>query len=292
MALKVTMFFNQWNAGWTETLYHPDGTTPPADLTNDYKWLCQYRANLLSTGGIVTALRISVEGKRNLANTFNLVQKVQREGWPTEFGNSADVVSTDALYSLSMIGGGSRIYTFRGLPDAGVERDSQGNPTLRAEFSTRAFRFFNRAYTMGLGMRQLVTPSINPAIKYLPVRSIAISPTNFNNSLVQTSEALVFLDPLNKALVFKGGKYRNELPGFPRSVPVLAESNAGGVWSYEIPYRVRGGNTVVPPGMAVIGLSYVYKGIGDWTFRTFSSRKTGRPIGARRGRSQVVFTRQ
>lgn len=284
MALKVTIFYNQFNRGWTETWYTNGSSLPSTIPVADYNAL-DASIKIRGIGTNIYAIRYSVEGGAGNSITFPTKNSFEAVGVNQWNGTSTppEPVSTTAVYKLIGSNGLRKRIFLRGLQDSDVVRDEQGADVPSAHLNQSVANYFSLAMTAGWSIRQVQTPR-NTNISYQSVVSLTPVPGNPNQTTVLFQGEQIFTaTPLTFARF--AAIPTDDVPGFPRIAPVLATTAAPGP-TIIITYRLRGNAAYAPAKMRLIKLAYNYLPFTSNVFERFSEHKTGRPFGSLRGRSR------
>lgn len=281
--LKLTMFFNAQNAGFSETFYN-DGTEPVQLRTSLDNAFFQAATKFRHISVVLKAVRISrvdQAGKSILFQPYPLCQGTRF----TEAEPGADVVSTAAVYRLTGQNGQARRLWCRGLADFDIVRDEFGNDTESAALRTMRVDYFTQLKRLNFQIRYQAKPP-EALLTYNKVANV-----NFAG-LSNPNRANIVLNPFNplivagKRLVFSG--VPSDLPNFPRTTQVLAVNTIIGVPNLEISYRLPGGLLVIPRKMQAWESVHLTTAINETAFERFGSHRTGRPFGSLRGRSRAA----
>lgn len=286
MPLKVVLFYNQSNRGWTETFFAPQDN-PPGHVegiwTRIVKAAIRFRHPLTSLYGI----RFSMLSGAKKSIFFPLSTKYKPD---TGFNQSTpDLVGADGVWQLRGQDYSKRAISLRGLYENAVERLQDGTDKPSAELIKAVDLYLDTLAENSMAIRVASTPNNSALISYDPERAD--------------------FDPLNLAWVriwYKtlGGpgfavgdavrfssKFKFFMPGFPsvakvRSITVDPPYTK---YSFDYTYRPSGSTNLV--NCHTILAQYQYKTITDWDFQRLSTRDTGRPFGSLRGRSRTAVAR-
>lgn len=283
MPCKMTIYYNLFNAGFSETYFH--NSDDPQALSNAipnsfYQKAARFRHSACS----VKAARFSRVG--------GVRQSILKRPYPVAQGASsglaqqtADVVSTTCVYALQSATGKIRRVWFRGLNDGDVTRDAAGNDVMFGILSGYVDAWISALITAGFCIQVVQRPPAG-ALTYKKV--LAVQPLNPDNA----TRSMFFTDPnvppyiVGQKLSFVG--IPGTLPRFPRSAEVLFVTVIDGINNYQIAYSLPGGVGINPASMKVTPLLFAYEAIFDWAFERYGEHKTGRPFGSLRGRSRAV----
>jgi len=283
MPSKMTLFFNQYQSGWSETYYHSqDDPAALAQTINNpfYQAASQFRHNSV----ILRAARFSRVG--GVRASFLIRPSPTAQGariYPLDPG--PDVVSTTAVFLLSAANGIRRRVWIRGLADNDVHRDDFGNDILSPIMRQQTESYFALLKTLGFQIRNVNRPPTGGMV-WRQVSTVnhlfQTQPDRCDFVLKQELPALVSGDLIS----FTG--IPTNLPRFPRSSMIIAATTRDGVNNYTINYSLPGGVSVAPKNLKVTSLSYSQANIYTSVFERFGEHKTGRPFGSLRGRSRAV----
>lgn len=289
MASRIVVYFNQANAGWSETFY--TYLTDIPDDINSPAWQEFLSASLAMRAQptILMGVRWTQLDPPNRSYFFPVgIQNFFANQVQFLTDGPPDVVATDAWFQWNSPAiGGKRAVTIRGLPDSFVTKKSNANPDPPANFVKAYRRYFDSIAALNLQMRALQRTTTGLYVKY-PVQSVTAHPTNENWSVITTTVATGY-NPLENPQVIFRGVPKNNLPGLPRITQVLA-ATAAAPFTITVPYRYRGaGPSVTPAKMTFQRTAYVQDNIGTYNFIRYSTRNTGRPFGSLRGRAKSVI---
>jgi hypothetical protein len=290
MPLKIVIFYNQNQRGWTETYYSPSSSTPrdfirairPISLSQFVK----FRNKTVFLYGI----RASVIGQNR--NSFTSVfigdQAITGLGDAND-KTGPDVTTTDGFVDLYAANGAKRPLYLRGLNETDVNISIIGQPVPGANLTDGIQGMVATIKGQGWCIQQEQRPP-NAALLWYPVTTVA---PNNDLALITLFGTITFQGAAPYQVVFQGIP-RDDLPGFPRMATVLGSVVAGGNTILTISYRVRnqGGGTYAPVKLKVTQVVNTYQPITDYDFVGFGERKTGRPIGVSRGRTRPAVRAQ
>ncbi len=289
MSLKVVLFYNQFQRGFTETWYMP-GTNPPATLPNGmdamFKAAIQFRAG----GTVLSGCRFSQTDARQ-ATTYRFQKTyVSTQAPQSDTGEAEDVVSTTAVWRLSDNTFHSKLMYIRGLQDRDVVRD----PISGADVPTAALlaalnNYKEKAIAAGMQLRYQKNPSNTPGFNNWQVTQVDKQGANVNLSVLT-----VALDPLgditNGMIVGVRGIRKNDCPGLPKTFKCIIIDHAIPV-TITFTYKFRNQAPVMPANAFVFKVDYSYQNLAVAEFLDFSEHKTGRPFFQPRGRASVGLRR-
>lgn len=287
MTMKVTLFYNQNNRGWTETWF-ASGEDPPLTLNAALKNIFAKAIYFRSALTTLEWVRFSVVGKPQRVNSFRLSNVVSAQ---TSSTVGPDVVSTDALWKIITQNYARRTISLRGLVDNSVLRNPvtgafEPTPGLVAQVDA----YLNAVYATGWQMQVTQTPQNTPGLPSARVTTISRDLVDNTKSYVTLSAALVGLIVGDKLRVY-GKIDPKKLPLFPKHPTVLA-IDPGPPFKVQIAYELPSDASVTPDTMQATKLIYNYPTIFDWAFQALSKRDTGRPFGSSRGRRSAAGARR
>ena len=284
MALKLTLFFNMNQQGWTETWYHPSSLDPVAFINGLQDAFYQASVAFRGPNVLLYAIRASVVGTRK--NYSYPLQRYNYTGPPSGgAGDYQEDVATDAVFKIYGQLGQKRHVFFRGLRDLDVEKTLDGADNPSARLTKLVGLWIAQLAAYNLSIQYLVKPP-NGGLVYYPVDIVApFSATSPNSNLAVPVP--VPLGGTSGILLFQGIP-RNDLPGFPKQVAPISQTGTTPN-TVMIPYRYRAQTaTYSPQKLKFCILTYAYDVVSFPEFVSFSERKTGRAFGASRGRSRVA----
>jgi hypothetical protein len=298
MPCKVVVFYNQAERGWSETFYIPD-SVPPVTL-NSTAWVSFLTAaiGLRAAPCVIKAVRITPIGVATVSQLY-VTSSQYYSGGTNGLGSGLlpDPSSTDAVFQLYNFALTTKRRIFvRGLPDAWVIRDAQGNDLQAGTFITAYNKFFSGMTGLGGEIRRTLPPGAPPN-QLISVQQVNAHVTNPNWSTLTLAAASTYNLATNPIILSRGVPF-DDLPGFPRRATVVALSDAN-PFTVTIAYRFRNTQAVHPKNMRIQQTAYAYEFIkpatsttGGWIFERFSEHKTGRPFGSLRGRSRALVRAQ
>lgn len=283
MPSKMTLFFNQYNAGFSETYYHSqdDPGLLAADTPNS---LYQAATNFRHTSVLMKAVRFSRVGGARGSYLIRPSPKAQGQQ-TTPIDTGPDVVSTTAVYLLSTSSGIRRRVWVRGLADLDVKRDAFGNDLQSASLQNATQAYFGQLKSLGFQVRSVNRPPTAGLTwrNVVSVQHILTTDPNRATFFLQVeAPALNVGDQVS----FNG--ISSSLPHFPRSTTILAKQVVDGITNYTIAYQLPGGVSVSPKALKLTSLTYSQATLYTAAFERFGEHKTGRPFGSLRGRSRAV----
>lgn len=284
MALKVVMFFNSYDRGWTET-YYATGSSPIA-YAAQYLTLANLTPFISWRAADVTfyEVRISLIGSPRVTYSIVQGQLPQPQGvyGPTQPEGPAD----DALVLLRSTVGISRHLWLRGLQASMVQYATDGTDNPPALLLSTIASIVSGMQQCQLCIQNATIPLPNSGL-WTQVASAAPSAGGPTNTTLTVAPAST-LTPPYPALYFQGIP-RNQMPGFPRTLIPIAV--AGG--NVIVPWTYRSStDPYVPPKLKYCTLTDTYNAINNGSFVKYGIRKTGRPFGVPRGRTPVTIKRQ
>lgn len=290
MPFKVVFMFNQFQRGWSE-VYYSLGTGSPKGLfdsiVSDPVMLGIMAPRSVDT--ICFGVRISLIGQPRVSYSQEVGGKYVGARGAGIAGDRADVVSTDCVVRLLSAAAQSRKTFMRGLADSDIKRDLYGIDIFTPEF-TGALSAYKRALTSaGLSMRAASRPPDRIA-GWTFVRQLESAGQNSKLTLDQGKTTLLSVG----SMISFVGIDRNDIPGFPRIMPVLAIDVTDPIHpTITVPYRNRSGTQAyIPDLLRFYPDVYTYPEITDLIPESFSERKTGRAFGVPRGRLPTAISRQ
>lgn len=281
----MTLFFNQYAAGFSETFYHPsmDPTTLQVTIPNSlYKAAAAFR----HVSVILKAVRFSrVEAPK--ASVLWLPSPRAQGTRYSDEEPGPDAVSTTAVYVLSTQTNQRRRIWCRGLADVDVTRDAFGNDIESASLIKMRNNYFLALNEAGFCIRYGDRPPAggltwkNVTKVYLKANPVSPS-TRCTIQVVEAAAGFAVGDIVQ----FDG--VPGTLPRFPRTNRIEAVNAGAGVTDYQIAYSLPGGVTVDTGKLRVTRAQSSNALITRWSFERFGEHKTGRPFGSLRGRSRGV----
>lgn len=289
MALKLVLFYNQFQRGFTETWYMP-GTNPPSNLPPGVDNMLRKAIAFRATGTILTGARFSQTDARQ-SSTFRFGNSyTAANSGILSIPPAEDVVSTSLVWRLSDNTFHSKLMYVRGLVDQDVVRSViDGTDVPSAALTAGLVAYKNAAIAAGMQVRYQKTPSNTPGFLSWQATQVAPVGGNVNLSTVsfQGNPAADLL--AGNIVTFKGFK-KNDLPGFPKTAKII-DVAIGPPYEIIITYRFRGSSTVKPGNAFASNVSFVYQNLAIQEFIEFSEHKTGRPFFQPRGRASVALRR-
>lgn len=285
MTMKITVFYNENQRGWTETYYTASASLPGDWLTANppSTWypLVKYR----SVNTYMYGVRASTIGVPRQTSTYVFTGNNILQGAGVTLGGETgpDVSSTDGFVEIYGVNNHKRPLYVRGLNDNDTKILLGGIPAPSAYLAAGL-----QAHISALRAKQLCvqwqTRPTGGALVYTPVQQVAANPINYTQSTCFVPSAAQL--PVTGTELSFLGIPTDDLPGFPRKAVVVGQSSGGGNYSFIIAYRFRASSTPwIPKNLRFVPTTNNYDVISTWTFVEFSERKTGRPIGVPRGRS-------
>jgi hypothetical protein len=283
MATKMVLFYNQFNAGFSETFYSPNDE-PISVATSVSNAFLQKAVKFRAISVFLKAIRFSrTDGERR-----SFLQRPYPKAQGTRFETAevgADIVSTSAVYALQSAAGKHRRIWLRGLADADVRRDEFGNDIPSATLQKDVDAYFKGVFALGFAIKFVKRPPTD-GLTWRKVGAVQrIGVTNPNRSTFFTLPDAPLLT-VGTVVSFRG--IPSTLPRFPRKAEILAVDTIDGVTNYTIAYQLPGGVSVGPKNLQFTAYTPAYSVMDDYAFERFGEHKTGRPFGSLRGRSRAV----
>jgi len=285
--LKIVLFYNQGNRGWTETWWS-EGETPPYTLNtalmNIFKLAVAFRSPLTTLEWV----RFSVVGSPQKVNSFRLANKVAAQTNPE---SPPDVVSTDAVWKMITDTFARRTISLRGLLDDSVVRDPvSGAPMPTAGLVSQVEAYLKAVQKAPWMIRSIKTSVNTPGWPKQKVTSVNADP------VVSTRSRLTLVTPLANIVVgdklrFTGKVDPKALPLFPTSPTIIAITD-GPPQVVTIEYEMPNNLIYFPTNLIASELQYNYEPIFSYDFQSLSKRDTGRPFGSGRGRRSAAGSRR
>jgi len=293
---KITLFYNQFTQGWTETWYYT-GTLSPSYFTDTpLPSLLFNSIQFRAVGTSLVAARYSIIGQpRSTFTTFFGNKYVTP---PVAGGKPADVSAEDLLIKLLANGGATKHMYIRGLQWQDTQRDPEtGLPDISAFLLQGLQQYLTSCFINQWAIQAQQNPFANPGLFNAQVVSIAPTAGNSEQSDLVINFAPVFAGT-NPSVIFHGVD-KNDLPGFPRACPVVAYGNAPSPY-IRIPYRFRAAtNPYLPQRLTLWQQLYTYQPIlqpqvssGQLQIINLLTRKTGKAFFVPRGRTRAAITRR
>jgi len=260
--LKVTFFYNQFQSGWTEQFAF--ATTDPRSWIEDETKIFMFsQMALLRAGGTVLyavrAQQANVSAPKSYQKLLNIAAPIAASPLSAQV---ADVVSTSLQLQINGTTGKRRLLSLRGLKDGEVVRapDSGGTRPGGNLISTLNV-IWGELKRYGLQIASAARPPDAGAPMAI-VAKITPNPQTGNYSDVTVTSDILAGKVLPAPVNFLGIP-KDDVPGFPTNVKVLAKTTAA-PWIYTVDYKVL----------------------------RFTERKTGKVFGGLRGRARGVVKRQ
>jgi hypothetical protein len=284
MGLRVTLFYNQFAAGWSETWFKEDSSPPALIPPLDYA-ACEKAIRFRARGTILKAIRYTADTANGQSNSFALNLEPYKNYGETDTVSDPDIVAATCVFKLSGAVGVRRRIFLRGMEDIEITRSpTTGADILDATTRDATDAFWAAAKTAGWKIRQQVSPK-NAVVQQYAVLRMAPSAGNPNYTEVFLTSSLPWQVAPIPGIRFTRIPFDN-LPGFPRkTVPVSFSLVSNSV---TIPYRMRQAGEYAPPVMKALVVAYTYPAFTTQQFERFSFHKTGRPFGSLRGRSRSL----
>jgi uncharacterized protein Usg len=279
----MTLFFNQYGAGFSETFFHPsdDPATLQSTIVQGYY---QLAVNFRHTSVILKAARFSKTNTPKKSVLWIPTSTAQGTRYSTE-EPGPDAVSTTAVYRLAAANGKRRNIWCRGLADIDVRRDAFGNDLESATLKQMRNDYF--LATSGYGF--CIGYDLKPPEGALVWTRVPLVVAGSFQAATRTKLRLPVGVPFTAGQVVQFKGIDGTLPGFPRKAQVI-EYYAGGLEDpyILIAYGLPGGVSVAPAKLAVSAVSFDTALITRWTFSRFGEHKTGRAFGSLRGRVRTM----
>ena len=284
MATKMTMFFNQANAGFSETWYNA-AVNPKALYDSLAKTF--YDKSIAFRDYLTTLKAVRFSNTQLPRQSYLFIPQVAVQGKRgSAFSQkNADVISTTAVYSITSANLKLRRVWFRGLNDEDVLRDSTGTDFLTPQVSKLVDSWMNALKNEGFAIRYTVLPpdALLTWRKLQIVNHVAGQSADRANLIPAVADP-----PLTVGGIYSVGGIPSSLPRFPRKVEILSLTTIAGLPHYEIAYQLPGGVGVAPKNLRVTLHVPATVPLDIWQFERFSEHKTGRPFGSLRGRARAV----
>jgi len=285
MPCKMTIFFNMFGGGFSETFYHPNddpfnlaGVTPNS--------LYQLAAKFRYVGCIIKAVRFSRVGGQRRSILVRPYPKAQGTRF-SALDPGPDPISTTAVYNLYSTGQAKRNIWCRGLADLDIKRDAFGNDEESATLQQMRNEYFQALFTAGFRIQFLQRPPDAGLVwrKIAQINhSVSVDPNRASFIPSVAAPALAVGDVLSVTGV------PSNLPHFPRKFEIISITAVDGVNNYTFAYQLPGGVSVGPKNMRVTPYVVTYENISQWNFVRFGEHKTGRPFGSLRGRARAAVS--
>jgi hypothetical protein len=295
MAYKITIFYNQYDQGWTETFYTNQTLTPNSfDFPAFVKFL-QASINIRGDGVYIYGARWTQLGAARV-NYSELFEDTYASG---ATAGLEEVTAVDYVVKILNVQNQYRHLYLRGLPQVDVVRDEgSGAPKPTAALINGINKYIQAAAQLLLCLQTEQTVTTNPGLLTGGVVSIQANPANAEQSIVTLNQSPTFSGTAPYFVRFNRVP-KNDVPGFPRECQALSAVVVS-PFSIVIPYRYRAQNTVTYPNNMTFTqqLSNYFQivspttGNPGWSGVNFQERKTGRAFGVPRGRSRVVVSRK
>lgn len=290
MALKVVLFFNGVEDGWTET-YYATSSNPYTFIKALPNSFYQARAKGLDKDSYLVAIRAtSVDPPRNNFTLF-FGNAYPGQGSILSTVANPSIENVDALVQFIDNNGVRKKSYLRGMPVSWAILDGNGFPNPPADFYKWLTIWTNALSSNGLCVRVAFRPPAGaPALQWFNVISAAPSPVNpVQTNLLIDKNFFALVDGVTPVVC--QGVPRNDLPGFPKVFVPDSASNAA-PFVVAAPYRFRAANNPqATQKMRFCLLKYAYTPIASSDFERFTTHKTGRPFFEPRGRAPVAVKR-
>lgn len=283
MPTKMTIFFNQYNAGFSETFYHLE-EDPNALMALVPNSLYQAAAKFRHTSVILKAVRFSKIGGARQSVLHRPYPKAQGTRY-TVAEPGPDPVSTTAVYMLASTTGAKRRIWCRGLADIDVGRDAFGNDIESTTLFGLRNLYFQELFDKLFQIQYLKRPPTDGLI-WEKIQSVGENVTsNPNRAYIRRAAPL---PAWNRGDIISFNGISSDLPRFPRQTEIISRITVGAIDYYEIAYQLPGGIAVFPRNLRGTAKTTGFSRISLWNFERFGEHKTGRPFGSLRGRSRGV----
>jgi hypothetical protein len=290
MPTKMTIFFNQFQSGFSETFYH--SSDDPASLAAAVpQALYQAAAAMRHLSVQVKAVRFTRLGgaRRSLLIRPYPPAKGTRAGVADP---GPDAVSTTAVYRIRSAGIAQRRIWCRGLADSDVVRDPFGNDLENPTLLGLREEYFNALSAAGFSIRYAQRPP-DAGLVWTQVTHLVSSTTDPAHRTDISYAAPGGPTPalvVGARIQFRG--ISSELPRFPRQAQIVYQYDVGAVKWFGIAYALPGGLDVRPQQMQSTPSQFTQELMTLWNFERFGEHKTGRPFGSLRGRVRTVTLRR
>ena len=283
MPTKIVLYYNQANAGFSETYYH--ASNDPVQLANNlalafYKKMVIFRSN----DTFLEAARFSSTTPPR--KSFLIRPSPKPQGTSGVTGDlGPDVVSTTAVFALQSNTGATRRIFLRGLADVDVRRDVFGNDTPAAGLISGTNAMFLELFKQNFCIRVGNRPP-NAGLAWSNVTGVrsAINNPDQYSAFASTGAP----DQFVKGDVVQFNGIPSSLPRWPRKAEIVGSETLDAFTRWMVSYGLAGAIPVFPAKMKVTFATYSLEVISLWQFERFSEHKTGRPFGSLRGRARVA----
>ena len=261
MPTKVVLYYNQLNAGFSETYYHP--SADPVTLANNFAiGFYQKMVNFRSSDTVLEAARFSSTTPPRKSFLIRPYPKPQGTSGATgDVG--PDVVSTTAVFALQSTDGATRRIFLRGLADQDVKRDIFGNDTPSAGLRSGTDKMFLELFKQGFCIRVSNRPP-NAGLTWQNIVLVGHTDATNSDSSYFVLDNQVVRFAKNDMLQFNG--VPGDLPRFPRKAIITGVVLDGGVQKYYFDYGLPGGVQVATSNMKATMSSYSLATISLWQF--------------------------
>lgn len=294
---KITLFYNQFTQGFTETWYATGSYTAGTFGLPVMQDFFKAADDLRSPSCVLVAARWSQIGAPR--NSFTKFFGAKFASTLSPSSSAPDLSAEDALVQIYATNGAKRHIYFRGLSAVNTPRNPvDGLPQPTAYLLNAINQYLFAAYQAQLAIQVQVTTVANPALPSTTVFSVIANPGNPEQSICSLSNPPTWVG--GSPLYARFSRIpKNNLPGFPRTCEVQGVS-AGPPYQITIPYRFRAGTAIfAPQNMQFTQLLYTYPILlspsnVDYSVQlvNFTERKTGRAFFVPRGRASTVITRK
>lgn len=293
---KITLFYNQFTQGFTETWYYSGTLVPNYFASTALNALFNASMAFRHPNVALVAARYSVVGSPRQTFTQFFSGKYGNPG--TIQSITPDPSSLDLLIKIYSVGGSFKHMYLRGLNQSDTYRNpNTGLSVPTANLQQAVTNYLSACYAQSWAIQQQQTVATDSGLYTANVLQVATNPAQEEQSLVTVSGTPVFAGAQPWYVRFARVP-KNNLPGFPRICQVQGVVN-GPPGVITIPYRFRAqASPWFPQNMAVVQQLYTYPLIyapvqaqGVFQFLSFLERKTGKAFFVPRGRTRVAINR-
>jgi len=273
---KVTLFFSNFENGWSETYYCPAGTLTEAFTSATA--LTQKRLALMGRNSVIDSVRVNdVDTPR----ASQLTPVNLSDG--SAYTSSSDAVSNAAMMRLySTLGNRTRAIYLRGNPDSAFDVLNPNNAdsqTWKAAFA--AFGNFLKGTGTGNVTPWLIKFAPDASVPGVKKKIISWDAATPSTLTTVVTEAIAATE--NQFFTVYGMKGLPFPPGKTKIAKVIVPTT-----SFELVYRTPS-DFVYESGGTVVLYDAGYITIGDFAANVrFTGRKTGRPSDVSRGRRPSI----
>jgi len=281
MAVKVTLYFNQSQSGFSETFYH--ASSDPQGVANSLGLLFYQRAvQFRAVNTYLVGARFSL---MEPPRTSFLVRPSPQPHGINRLTDvpEPDVVSTTAVFLLGASLPAQRRLYMRGIADMDVNRDENGQDNPSPFLIAGSNAYFAMLNIAGFAIKKQVRPPDGGLVWDFVTK---IEPATNNPSMWST-----FTLDSGIHSVFKGDTVTfNGIttlePRLPSKALVINDVQVGAKWTFTIAWPCPGGVNLFPEKLKAVVSAPSFGLISTWAFERFSEHKTGRPFGSLRGRAR------